>query len=44
MQKMRRNHWESGLVYLIVVEGIDLIRLLNIWAGHPDPDQVNSII
>ena len=43
MRHLRSSHWQSGFVYLIIAEGIDLIRLLNIWAGHPDPEQVHSI-
>lgn len=40
MRILKNNHWQSGYIYMIVVEGIDLIRLLNVWAGHYDPDQV----
>ena len=43
MRLLKSNHWQSGFVYMIVLEGIDLIRLLNIWAGHVDPDQVPQL-
>ena len=37
MKSVQENHWQTGVVYLIVVEGVDLIRILNIWAGDADP-------
>ena len=37
MKRVQESHWQTGVVYLIVVEGVDLIRILNIWAGDADP-------